>query len=176
MKTNRIFQSVTVAFGLAAFSTAVRVEADQTADALPPNAKAGPAATATSTVPVSTATDQVPAAANPDASLATWFAIKDCTYDMRAQFFVGFNRLQARVDREIGTLTAKRAAMKSTANTQDWDFAMKEMGDARTNLKSAGAELSTATPETWAQEKDKVDQAWKRTQNAFDNVKASTTS
>jgi hypothetical protein len=66
--------------------------------------------------------------------------------------------------------------MKSTANTKDWDFAMKEMEDARTNLKSIRAEMSKATPETWDQEKDKVGQAWVRTQAAFANVKASTTS
>jgi hypothetical protein len=38
-----------------------------------------------------------------------------------------------------------------------------------------GEELSKASPETWSQEKDKVGQAWVRTQAAFDNVKSSTT-
>ena len=95
---------------------------------------------------------------------------------MRTQFFVGLNRLEAKVDDQVKMLTAKRAAMKSTANTKDWDFAMKEMEDARTNLKSIRAEMSKATPETWDQEKDKVGQAWVRTQAAFANVKASTTS
>jgi len=52
---------------------------------------------------------------------------------------------------------------------------MKEMGDARSALKSMGEELSKATPETWDQEKDKVGQAWVRTQEAYDKVKSSTT-
>jgi hypothetical protein len=37
-------------------------------------------------------------------------------------------------------------------------------------------ETSRATPETWSQEKDKVDQAWQRAQEAFDKVKVTTTS
>jgi hypothetical protein len=37
-------------------------------------------------------------------------------------------------------------------------------------------EVSTATDETWAQEKAKVGQAWVRTQAAYDKVKSSTTS
>jgi len=95
---------------------------------------------------------------------------------MRAQFFAGFTRLEARVDDQIRRLTARRAAMTSTTDTREWDFAMKEMGDARTYLKSMGAELRTATPETWNQQKDKVGQAWVRTQDAYGNVKSSTTS
>jgi hypothetical protein len=95
---------------------------------------------------------------------------------MRAQFFAGLKRLEAIVDDQMSSLTARRAAMKSTANTKDWDFAMKEMGDARSYLKSMGEELSKASPETWAQEKDKVGQAWVRTQEAYDEVKSSTTS
>ena len=66
--------------------------------------------------------------------------------------------------------------MKTTTDTKGWDFAMKEMEDARSALHSIGTELSQATPETWNQEKDKVGQAWVRTQEAYDKVKSSTTS
>lgn len=176
MKTNRFLKSITVAFGLAAFSTAGCAEKEQTADAPLPPAKDVPATIVTTTVPGPTATAQVAAAASPDVAIPRWIDIKDCTYDMRAQFFAGLNRLEARVDSEIGSLTARRAAMKSTANTQDWDFAMKEMGDARSNLKSVGEELIKASPETWDQAKEKVGQAWVRTQEAYDKVKSSTTS
>ena len=175
MKTNLLLKFTTVALGMAALTSAGYAQDEQAANASLPPANAATATAATTTVPGPATTAQVMADASPDASLASWFAIKDCTYDMRAQFFVGFNRMLDRVDLEIGALTAKRAAMKSTANTQDWDFAMKEMRDARSNLKSAGAELSTASPATWAQEKDKVDLSWKRAQKAFANVKASTT-
>ena len=53
---------------------------------------------------------------------------------------------------------------------------MKEMADARAYLKSTGEEANKATPETWLQAKEKVGQAWTRTQEAYDKVKASTTS
>jgi hypothetical protein len=175
MKTTRFIRHITAVLGLAAFSTACRSETPQTAGAPSPPAKDPATATATTTVPGPAATVPVATAPSPDIASARWSEIKDCTYDMRAQFFAGLNRLEARVDAEVAVLTAQRAAMKSTANTKAWDFAMKEMGDARSYLKSMGEELSKASPETWSQEKDKVGQAWVRTQAAFDNVKSSTT-
>jgi len=175
MKTTRFIRHITAVLGLAAFSTACRSETPQTAGAPSPPAKDPATATATTTVPGPAATVPDATAPSPDIASARWSEIKDCTYDMRAQFFAGLNRLEARVDAEVAVLTAQRAAMKSTANTKAWDFAMKEMGDARSYLKSMGEELSKASPETWSQEKDKVGQAWVRTQAAFDNVKSSTT-
>ena len=176
MKTNRFLKSITVAFSLAVFSTAGCAEKEQTANAALPPAKDAASTAVTTTLPGSTVTVPVAAAASPDAAIAKWVDIKDCTYDTRARFFAGLNRLQARVDEQISSLSARRAAMTSTADTKDWDFAMKEMADARSNLKSAGDELSKASPETWNQEKDKVGQAWMRTQEAYDKVKISTTS
>jgi hypothetical protein len=87
----------------------------------------------------------------------------------------GLSRLESEVDSQIAALTAKRATMNGTTDTKDWDFAMKEMVNAQAYLKSSGAELSKATPETWSQAKDKVAQAWVRTQEAYTKVKASTT-
>ncbi len=55
---------------------------------------------------------------------ALWTGIKDITFDTRAAFFTGRARLEARLDAQISELTARRAAMKSDANTKDWDFAM----------------------------------------------------
>jgi hypothetical protein len=176
MRTNRFIHLLTAAFSLAAFSTAGCARKEPVADAPVPPAKDVTTTTATPAVPGPTTTVQVAAVASTDVAFAGWMAIKDCTYDMRAQFFAGLIRLEARVDGEIGELTAKRAAMKSTANTKDWDFAMKEMEDARSYLKSVGEELVKATPETWEQEKEKVGQAWVRAQEAFAKVKSSTTS
>jgi len=119
---------------------------------------------------------QMAALASADIASAKWSDIKDCTYDMRAQFFAGLKQLEARVDVQISELTAKRAAMKSTTDTKDWDFAMKEMNDSRTYLKSVGDELNKASTETWTQQKETVGQAWVRTQEAYDKVKSSTTS
>jgi hypothetical protein len=171
MKTNRFTNLIAAAFGLAAFSTAGCTEKEKIAEAPLPPAKAG-----ATTVPGPAITVPVAAPASPDVASANWADIKDNTYDMRDQFFAGLKRLEAKVDDQISELTAKRAAMKSTTDTKDWDFAMKEMEDARSALKSIGVELSKATPETWNQEKDKVGQAWVRAQEAYDKVKSSTTS
>lgn len=104
-----------------------------------------------------------------------WLEIKDVTYDTRARFFSGLEKLEAKADAQIQELKAKRATMNSTVDTKNWDFAMKEMGEARLYLKATGDELKTATPETWNQLKDKVGLAWIRTQEAYSSVKASTT-
>jgi len=104
-----------------------------------------------------------------------WIDIKDCTYDLRASFFAGLKQLEGKVDNQVTALTAKRAAMTSDVNTKDWDFAMKEVGDARSFLKSVGAEMGKASADTWTQQKDAVGQAWLRTQTAYDKVLSSTT-
>jgi len=176
MRTNRFINLVTAAFGLAAFSTASCAETPQAAEAPSPPAKDVTTTTAITTVPGPAATVPVAVAPSPDVASARWSDIENCTYDMRAQFFAGLKRLEAIVDDQMSSLTARRAAMKSTANTKDWDFAMKEMGDARSYLKSMGEELHKSSPETWDQQKDKVGQAWVRTQEAYDKVKSSTTS
>ncbi len=168
MKTNRFTRLVTAAFVLAAFPTAGCAEKEKTAEATMPPAKAVTAAAPATTVPVA-------AQPSPDIAPVQWTDIKDSTFDMRVQFFAGLKKLELRVDDQISELTARRAAMKSSADTKDWDFAMKEMVNARSYLKSTGEDLNKATPETWAQQKDKVGLAWVRTQEAYGKVKASTT-
>jgi hypothetical protein len=169
MKTNRLTRLITTAFILAAFPTAgcaeKEKEKEKTAEAPLPPAKP---VTATPAVPVVDPSI-------PDVTSAKWRTIKDLSYDQRVLFFDGLKQLETRVDEQISELTARRAAMPGTANTKDWDFAMKEMVNARSYLKGMGEELSKATPETWAQQKDKVGLAWVRTQEAYDKVKSSTT-
>jgi hypothetical protein len=63
-----------------------------------------------------------------------------------------------------------------TGDTGNWDFAMKEVYDSQMYLKSMIDEAVRTTPEFWSQEKEKVEQAWNRTQEAFDKVKVTTTS
>ena len=200
MKTYRFTHLITAAFSLVAFSSAGCAEKEKIADAPVPPAKVVTTTTVTTAAPapatavpaapstkvMATTTVKTPGAepitavpvatpVNPAAASATWMDIKDYTYDTRAQFFAGLSQLEARVDGQISELTARRAAMTSTANTKDWDFTMTEMGNARSNLKSTGEDLSKATPETWDQQKDKVGQAWVRTQDAYGKVKSSTT-
>jgi hypothetical protein len=179
MKTNHFTTLVTAVFGLAAFSTTGYATNERFASVVMPPRMAMVTITVADAHPGPAPRLQFAAATvapSSDVASARWSDIKDCTYDMRAQFFAGLSRLEAIVDAQVSQLIAKRAAMKSTTDTKDWDFAMKEMEDARTNLKSIRAEASKATPETWDQEKDKVGQAWLRTQAAFTSVKSSTTS
>ncbi len=79
------------------------------------------------------------------------------------------------MDQQVAELEAQRAALPDGTDKKDWDFAMKEMANARINLMSANAELTKTEAETWDQQLDKVDQAWTRTQDAYRKVKTGTT-
>ncbi|HTB81343.1 MAG TPA: hypothetical protein VK717_10700 [Opitutaceae bacterium] len=177
MKTNHFSRLILVIFSLTAFASTGCAEKEQIVDVPSAPKKEVTPATATPAVSGPAVTFQPATTASPNDASAKWTNIEDCAYDMRAQFFAGLKGLEARVDDQFRELTAKRATMtSSTADTKDWDFAMKEMEDARSYLKSMDEELSKATPETWSQEKDKVGQAWVRTQEAYKKVKSSTTS
>jgi hypothetical protein len=129
-------------------------------------------------VPIARPPQNVPIAVQSvsDQAAAAWASIKDYTYDQRSDFLSGAGRLLGMLSSEVSELNAKRASMPSTVETKDWDFAMKEMSDSQAYLKSMIDEAGHATPDTWNQEKDKVDEAWQRTQAAFDKVKVTTTS
>lgn len=159
MKTKSLLSSLAALVSLCAFSTAGCAEKEKVVTAPPPAAQ----------------DVAIAAPASPDIATGQWSDIKDYTFDQREQFFAGLKRLQARVDAQVAELVARRAAMTSKTDTKDWDFAMKEMGDSRSYLKGMADEIAKATPETWDQEKDKVNHAWTRTQDAYDKVKSSTT-
>jgi len=116
-----------------------------------------------------------PVVTPPEVASVQWTDIKDITYDLRAQFFTGLARLNAKVDLQFKELTDQRAAMTSAANPNDWDFAMKEMINARAYLIASGKEMNTATSDSWTQQKEKVGLAWTRTQEAYAKVKSSVT-
>lgn len=108
-------------------------------------------------------------------STAQWVDLKDYTFAQRDLLLSGLTGMLARVDAQIEELKAKRASMTESTRTADWDFAMKEMHNARSTLKFACDELAKATPETWIQQRDRVGEAWVRTQNAYASVRSSTT-
>jgi hypothetical protein len=117
-----------------------------------------------------------PAADDPSGPTNLWSPLQNHTFDQREAFFTGLQGLEARVDAQIDELVLKRVAMESAnTNTQDWDFAMQEMGRARTTLLSTSADMAKADRDNWGQQKDKVGLAWERTQDAYAKVKASTT-
>ncbi|HEX2852526.1 MAG TPA: hypothetical protein VHO24_04750 [Opitutaceae bacterium] len=110
-------------------------------------------------------------AAVPDA----WTTIQDHTYEKRQEFTAVFSRMVSKLDDDIRALNEKRATM--TNDTKDWDFAMKELNNARSDVQSKLTELArTTTPETWAEARDRLGVAWDRALTAVKAVKSSTTS
>jgi hypothetical protein len=156
MKPNLRPLTLALAIGLAALADAGCAEKDRIADTASPPIKEAPAAAS-------------------DAVDVRWSEIKNLSHDERASFLLGFHRLQVRLDEQISELKSRRDAMKSDANTKDWDFAMKELINARSYLSGTGELAAKATPDSWAQDKERVGQAWVRSQNACAKVKASTT-
>jgi len=104
----------------------------------------------------------------------TWAAIKDSTYDQRADFTAGVTHMLERLDVGVGRLTVKRATLPQTS-VKDWDFAMKELNEAASDLHSKVNDLGKAMPETWSETKDRIAQAWQRARDAYDKVRTSTT-
>lgn len=104
-----------------------------------------------------------------------WTDIKGDTYSLRAHFANGTQRMAARLDEQVGELKAKRSGM--TTDTKDWDFAMKEVEDSRALLADRINSLGKATtPETWEDAKEKVGEAWHRSQLAVDKMNSTRTS
>jgi hypothetical protein len=104
-----------------------------------------------------------------------WTDIEADTYEQRAHFTAGADRLSARLDDQIRILKAKRAGM--TQDVKDWDLAYKEVDDSRQLLTSRITEIKKVTTlEAWADAKDKVGEAWKRSQLAVDKMNATVTS
>jgi hypothetical protein len=105
----------------------------------------------------------------------TWAAIRDDTYSQRAHFSDGVTRLSALLDKQIGELKAKRAAM--TTDTGDWDFQFKQVTESRTLLTDRMNHLDRAdTPETWEDAKQQVGEAWSKVLIAVDKMNATRTS
>lgn len=157
------------------------------AEAVPPSAPA------TSATPPSPATPPQPAtpaeplpqpaapapavtvtSAPPATVLSPWGAITDYTYERRADFTAMLGQLSATTDAQIEMLNARRAALPETS-VKDWDVAMKELTDARSDLQFKVSQLNTALAENWTQVRDSAADAWRRVQEATDKVKRSTT-
>jgi hypothetical protein len=107
-------------------------------------------------------------------ALSPWGAITDYTYQRRADFSAVLERLANGTDRQIDQLNARRATLPETS-VKDWDVAMKELTDARSDLQFKVSQLGNATAETWNQLRDSAAGAWRRVQEATDKVKRSTT-
>ena len=104
-------------------------------------------------------------------TVATWDEVMDYTYDRRVDFVAEVNRMGSKLDDEAGSLSAKRPAL-SEAAAKDRDRAVKALAEARADLKSKLVDLGNATSDTWADAKEKVAQAWRRVEAAYENLKS----
>ena len=122
-----------------------------------------------------TGTSAAPVRSADDSGGRTWTSIENDGYELRTHFQDGISYLSTVLDGQIGQLKAKRAGM--TTDTKDWDMAMKEVDDSRSLLTGRMRELSKVdTPELWVDAKEKVGEAWKRSQTAIDKMNQTVTS
>jgi hypothetical protein len=140
-------------------------------------ADAGCAEQEKASAPVPSASVAAPPPARADPDTARWKDLESHSYEQRDLLLAGLKPLLARVDEQIGLLKAKRAMMvKNKVDTSDWDFAMKEMSNARSYLAGMTEALGKARRDNWNEQKERFGHAWERTQTAYSNVMASTTS
>lgn len=105
----------------------------------------------------------------------SWDLIKDYTFDQRNEFIAALIRMSKAIDEQVLELSAKRP-LTPTVVADDWEFALKELDSARSDLKWKISELAKTRPDNWADARERVATAWQRTQEAFDSVKATSTS
>jgi hypothetical protein len=98
-----------------------------------------------------------------------WDRIKDFTYDRRADFSAGIDRMSKDMDDRTATFRAKVAGAPDAASS-DRDGALKEYDAARADLKAKRTDLDSATADTWADAKAKTSESWKNTKAAYDKV------
>lgn len=104
-------------------------------------------------------------------AIDTWDSVKDYTFEKRADFSAGMDRMAGQLDDKTNELKAKFAAMPA-ATASDRESAAKEYDAARADLKEKLAVLSKATSDTWAGAKANVAESWKHVQAAYEKVKA----
>ena len=110
-----------------------------------------------------------------NAAVDSWDAIKDFTFEKRAEFSASIDRMAAKHDAEVAAANAKVKGLPDAA-AKERDHANKEFSEARANLKAALADLGNATADTWDAAKEKSAQAWQRVHAAYEKLKASATS
>jgi hypothetical protein len=98
-----------------------------------------------------------------------WDRIKDFSFDRRADFYAGIDRMSQDMDDKTAEFRAKVSGVPD-AVSRDRDSAMKEYDAARTDLRSKRADLDKATADTWSDAKAKTAESWKSVKVAYDKV------
>jgi hypothetical protein len=139
-------------------------------------APVAPSAQVPAPQPAAKAVVTIPNVASPQTTeAASWASIEGLTFDQRSAFLSGAQALESQLSGQVAELNAKRAAMPSTADTKDWDFAMRDLVVSQAYLRSMVQEAGQATPDIWNDEKSKVGEAWQKAEDSFDKVRTATT-
>jgi uncharacterized phage infection (PIP) family protein YhgE len=99
----------------------------------------------------------------------SWNSIKDYTYEKRADFSSGMDRMSDKLDEKARALRSKTAGA-SDAASKDREAAIKDYDDARADLKARMTDLGNATADTWSDAKAKTVAAWNRVRAAYDKA------
>jgi len=99
----------------------------------------------------------------------TWDGIKDFTYEKRADFSAGIDRMSRDLDDNAAALKARVAGVPD-ATSAERAKAMKEYEGARAELRARLEDLGNASAGTWAEAKARAAVAWRNAQAAYDRV------
>lgn len=170
MKTNRFIYLIFAAFIVVTFSLPGYAEKPPASVAILPPTNGVIAISVTETSLENSA--QSVTADERSAAPSQWIDIKNFTVDQRKEFFVGLEKLETIVNRQINELTARRAATKVPAERNELDLVIQNMDSARFFLAAMGELLVKSTPQTWEKQKLKVGLAWVKTQEAYAKANA----
>ncbi len=104
------------------------------------------------------------------AAASTWDSIKDATYDQRASFSAGIEKMASSIDRNVDQWSDKASTLPE-ASRKAWNSGLEELKDARAELGDKLDNLGDATASTWGDAKDGVQKAWDRVQRAYNDLK-----
>ncbi len=145
--------------------TDVSASVDQPAgapSALPTVSNPGPAGLAPNAVaPMAVAADR------PGIASDGWAEIKDDTFAQRTHFSAGLQMMESDMDGRIASMNTKMGGGSMMSAT------MSEVAGARTNLQFTSDKMDRATADTWANDKNRVGQAWVRMQAACTKAQSS---
>ena len=109
------------------------------------------------------------------AAVDSWDSLKGYTYEKREDFAAGLDRMSDKKDAELRAMNARLAGLPDeTAKARD--HAVKDYNEARASLKTHLAEVRASSADTWADAKEKTNQAWQRVQATYDKVTSSSKS
>jgi len=104
-----------------------------------------------------------------DVSAEKWEQLKESTYDQRAEFRSGIDKMAASVDRNVEQWNEKAGELSGEAK-ETWNNGVAELREARENLKEELDRIGDASVETWNDARARVANAWERVEDAYQDL------